>query len=409
MGLQKITEDLTRWVSEFARIKDDPGLETLPHTALRGMTLSASSVLRSALDVKEGWVAMSQACEKHFQNDSLSVSADLEERISGACRDMSKMRQRIHLLQSQNLEEEDSASALFSAVTKAKYIAKVKQKAIDLRVAARQQEESEKRDGGRARVSVGSSGHAFWGETAKHPSRALGPAQTALLNEQRGLAQSRKAAMGLQLPTFSPMHYTLPPLPESDHRQIAKDVQRTTSWADAKKIASGTAQSEELFSTQPPRKATPATKFANSMPVSRDRAGTTGRSSPVRGTPMNLIQKQQVFTETAATVGGETPATELRDGLYDLPEKNSYSRSEVLEARMQHSKQLHRLQASFEERLQKLHLYYQQQIQHIATKAMDSSNFPNTPRNRDQARHQGSKQLQFTSATIFGHRKNVAA
>ena len=38
---------------------------------------------------------------------------------------------------------------------------------------------------------------------------------------------------------------------------------------------------------------------------------------------MNLIQKQQVFTETAATVGGETPATELRDGLYDLPEKNS--------------------------------------------------------------------------------------
>ena len=124
---------------------------------------------------------------------------------------------------------------------------------------------------------------------------------------------------------------------------------------------------------------------------------------------MNLIQKQQVFTETAATVGGETPATELRDGLYDLPEKNSYSRSEVLEARMQHSKQLHRLQASFEERLQKLHLYYQQQMQHIATKAMDSSNFHNTPRNRDRARHQGSKQLQFTSAPIFGHRKNVAA
>ena len=107
---------------------------------------------------------------------------------------------------------------------------------------------------------------------------------------------------------------------------------------------------------------------------------------------------------------GETPTTELRDGLFDLPEKNSYSRSEVLEARMQHSKQLHRLQASFEERLQKLHLYYQQQMQHIATKAMDSSNFPNTPRTpRNRARHQSSKQLQFTSATIFGQRRNVAA
>ena len=50
------------------------------------------------------------------------------------------------------------------------------------------------------------------------------------------------------------------------------------------------------------------------------------------------------------------------DGLHGLPEKQVYSRQEVLEARIKHAKQLHQLQEIFEQRIRSVNQYYQEII-----------------------------------------------
>ena len=89
----------------------------------------------------------------------------------------------------------------------------------------------------------------------------------------------------------------------------------------------------------------------------------------------------------------------LRDGLCDLPEKDVYSRKEVLQARMQHSKQIHRLQASFEERLQKMHTFYQQQIESVQASAAARAGSPRV-KYRQQRLPEG-RQGRFSSHVMF--------
>ncbi len=60
-------------------------------------------------------------------------------------------------------------------------------------------------------------------------------------------------------------------------------------------------------------------------------------------------------------------ATEIRgdlvcEGLHGLPEKQTYTRQEVLEARIKHAKQLHQLQEIFEQRIRSVNAYYKQII-----------------------------------------------
>jgi hypothetical protein len=50
------------------------------------------------------------------------------------------------------------------------------------------------------------------------------------------------------------------------------------------------------------------------------------------------------------------------EGLHGLAEKQTYTRQEVLEARIKHAKQLHQLQEIFEQRIQSVNAYYQEII-----------------------------------------------
>ena len=58
-----------------------------------------------------------------------------------------------------------------------------------------------------------------------------------------------------------------------------------------------------------------------------------------------------------AEFGAEKP--QVCAGLHGLPEKQTYTRQEVLEARMRHAKELHKLQEIFEERVKGINKYYQ--------------------------------------------------
>ena len=131
--------------------------------------------------------------------------------------------------------------------------------------------------------------------------------------------------------------------------------------------------------------------YAFPMPTDSPSPGGADAGARARAGASAAARADAAPTNSAPPSFGE----DLRDGLCDLPEKDSYSRKEVLQARMQHSKQIHRLQASFEERLQKMHAFYQQQIESAQATAAARAGSPRV-KYRQQRVPEG-RQVRFSS------------
>ena len=319
--------------------------------------------------------------------------------------------------------------------------------------------------------------HVFWDQETSAPHHTLGAMRSALLATQKTLKSMGSKVPQADLPAFTPLHFTLPPLPAEEQRAVAAEVKRKLPWEAIARRTQDVSSAESLYSTAPQRPARaptsiawrnglPSTGSPAASPSGRDRApsktgggsregrrpGSRGGSSRGGGSragrPASVADNRtgggggadgcgagagagagdaaaagpgrEMFVASlqapepggegapmayAFPMPGEPPSPggvdagagakadagadaapapsappsfgeDLRDGLCDLPEKDSYSRKEVLQARMQHSKQIHRLQASFEERLQKMHAFYQQQIESAQTSAAARAGSP---------------------------------
>ena len=344
--------------------------------------------------------------------------------------------------------------------------------------------------------------HVFWDQETSAPHHTLGAMRSALLATQKTLKSMGPKIPQADLPAFTPLHFTLPPLPAEEQRAVAAEVKKKLPWEVIARRSQDVTSAESMYSTAPERPAReptsitwrnglPPTGSSAASPSGREvaskpgggsregrRSGSRGGSSrggssrgggsrdgrsassseksggggaggakavgggedgaepvPGPGREMFMASLQAptprdegapmayafpmsgdspaprgvdagVHARAGASAGARADAApttsapppfgeDLRDGLCDLPEKDSYSRKEVLQARMQHSKQIHRLQASFEERLQKMHGFYQQQIESAQATAAARAGSPRV-KYRQQRVPEG-RQVRFSS------------
>ena len=75
-----------------------------------------------------------------------------------------------------------------------------------------------------------------------------------------------------------------------------------------------------------------------------------------------LLNRRESFVKDlnmTVNASKELPGELVCEGLHGLAEKQTYTRQEVLEARIKHAKQLHQLQDIFEQRIRSVNAYYQ--------------------------------------------------
>ena len=79
--------------------------------------------------------------------------------------------------------------------------------------------------------------------------------RSALLATQKTLKQMGPKAGHEDLPAFTPLHFTLPPLPAEEQRAVATEVKKQLPWENIARRAKDLRGAEALYSTAPERPA----------------------------------------------------------------------------------------------------------------------------------------------------------